>query len=157
MWFNHLVGTTLSSWVYFLQICFLLTAQTIPLFGCTKWTNQKILDACLILNDEDTDVHVVGTSVFSLNFPGPQTYSTKLRKSFFLVFMGKWFRSLLFPKSILKILFWYWQNAISAFLCSEVILLICLTPHKWKRKGYNLQISFLLEWGFSDSALQKEF
>lgn len=67
---------------------------------------QKILDACLISNrDENTDVHVVETSVFSLNSPGPQICSAKVRKTFSLVFRES--RSLLFPKNTLKILFWY--------------------------------------------------
>lgn len=131
--------------------------------NCTSlWLHQmnkrKDSGCLLILNkDEDTDVHIVGTSVFSLNSPGPQTYSTTVRKSFSLVFRGSWFRSLLFSKSILKILFWYWQNIIPVFLCSEVTLLVCLTAHQQTRKGYNLQVSFQLGWVFSDSALHKDF
>lgn len=85
-----------------------VSPETIPLFGCTKWANQKILDACLILSrDEDTDVYVVGTSVFTLNSPGPLSYSNKVRKTFSLVFRRIWFMSILLPKSILKIFSWY--------------------------------------------------
>lgn len=45
----------------------------------------------------------------------------------------------------------------TAFLCSEVILLIRPTAHKWKRKGNSLEVSFPLGWGFNDSTLHKVF